>query len=542
MKFLNILFSISVVFGIATAKAIENIDNTGYTKLVETKSFKYNFSCVEDHNDICNTLRKNLDSALNVLENTFEVYQPIVFDMYIDDLSRHGLYNITGGNFDTNYVPLRLSNDTNSPPYLFPQSLVKQLILNKEPDYESIDFVIAMDNMKRIEDMPEYGKLDAILLHEITHALGFLSFVNVKPLSCSDKAIPLIYRISKTHNDKDIFKVLPETAPYFDSEVLNAETLEEFNYQSDISKVSFYPLTIFEKNIVDAQNNDEIFDEFGYLFRDFEKCFGENATFKDITFKNYTTCFNNLSSEKKELITFITDNYLTKENSIGFLTNNGNVVPLQTFNDIFLFGSSVSHTKYKDMSFLIEGTKEHDELNAETLVVDEEFAYSHYDENFLMNFAGDNLTRDLLFKTVAKNNTHGLMGPGIVDILKTMGWTEKGDSKNNNQYYLAEDVKFYQQNKFEYLLVQNSFPMESPEMPSDLPTDELQEVEESCDIYLNNNDYDNTDSDSDYEVFVSVNDNDYDNNDSDSDYEVSVSVDGNDYDNTDSDSDFEAEQ
>jgi len=34
------------------------------------------------------------------------------------------------------------------------------------------------------------------------------------------------------------------------------------------------------------------------------------------------------------------------------------------------------------------------------------------------------------------------MKPGIVDILKTKGWPEKGNSKNNNQYYLTENVIF----------------------------------------------------------------------------------------------------
>jgi len=77
--------------------------------------------------------------------------------------------------------------------------------------------------------------------------------------------------------------------------------------------------------------------------------------------------------------------------------------------------------------------------------------YDYYDENFIMYYNGLDkyFSDDYMLKTVNKNSKHWLIGNGIINILKTIGWTEKGKTRLDNIYYIDDDFEYPKQRSHE---------------------------------------------------------------------------------------------
>ena len=53
-------------------------------------------------------------------------------------------------------------------------------------------------------------------------------------------------------------------------------------------------------------------------------------------------------------------------------------------------------------------------------------------------------------KLLPNNENHPLIGNDIVEVMKTLGWTEKGKRKSNKTYYLDESINIPESNDFKY--------------------------------------------------------------------------------------------
>jgi len=223
----------------------------------------------------------------------------------------------------------------------------------------------------------------------------------------------------------------------------NAKTIDDYIRGSALIKINgFYPLSAFEKNIVDMNTKERIFKNLGSIYKEYNKCIPNGSVLlNEFTEKVMSECYQNFSNEVKASLAPITHYYSSFE-SIGILTNDGRVEPLFTFDGYYNFGSSVHHTDYKQYPSLLYCLNNNPELKArynQAEFFDETSIETYIDEEYVMYYRiDDNISKDLFLRTVGKNNKHGLIGQGIVEILKSIGWTEKGEQRSNDMYYVDE--------------------------------------------------------------------------------------------------------
>jgi len=200
----------------------------------------------------------------------------------------------------------------------------------------------------------------------------------------------------------------------------------------------FYPFTIFEKYIVDLKNNGTyLFDNLASLYSDIN-CFNYYKGLDSIFFKNkYKECFQKLNDVMKEKILKVKELFL-KPISIGFLTYNNKTVTLKTFPNAFHPESSISHIDY------INYFKSNDSMYFDTKNITK-----YCNQDMLMYYRISNVSNSTILSTVAKNNKYGLISSNILDILKTIGWTEKGGKKSNLTYYVDESIKYIDDDNLE---------------------------------------------------------------------------------------------
>lgn len=481
MKFSNILLSVALTFSVAYTKSIEydiikkNASN-GTSEHIEYKNFSYNFNCLEDDNGVCDYMKQTINMAIDVIGNTFEIYKPIVFDVYVDDLNKYGMKGVGGMDIDNQNVALKASE--NEPPYVYSQALAKQLNLNKEIEFKENDFNILLNNKRYRKDL-----LLRLITHEMIHGLGFIEFHKIDYVSDGEnmERIGLKNTVFNEKSDLNDAKILPRPIINYDLEQINQSKTCGDVHKGNV--IGFTPLSIFEKYIVDINSKTKVLEGLENLYQEFSNCLKDGNLSTD-----KKKCYESLSPNSKKLMSEIPTKYYMKKDSIGFLTNDNTVVPLQTFEAEYGSGSSVCHSRTDYEAFKEEYDKyesnmrkelqadfneKYQSLNCDTSVseactklkemlpsLDEEIdsyvkteeaknSYweknisKYFDENFLMNFVTvSEFTSDYLLSTVGKNNRHGLIGNGIVDIFKTMGWTEKGQLKSDKIYYVADDINF----------------------------------------------------------------------------------------------------
>jgi len=482
MKFSNILLSVALTFSVAYSKSL-NYDiikrnaSNGTTEHIEYKNFSYNFNCLEDNDGACDNMKRALNKVIDILGSTFEIYKPIVFDAYVVDLDKYGMKGVGGMDIDNKNVALKTSE--NEPPYVYPQALVKQLNLNKEIEFKENDFNILLNNKNYREDI-----LLRLITHEIIHGLGFIEFHKIDYVSDDENMenIGLKNFVFNEKSDLNDAKILPRPIIKYDLEQIN-----QSKTCGDVLKgsvIGFTPLSIFEKYIVDINSKEKVLEGLNNLYQEFNNCLKDKKLSND-----KKKCYESVSPNSKKLMSEIPTKYYMKKDSIGFLTNDNTVVvPLQTFESEYGSGSSVCHSridyeafmdaydkyennikkdlkgefneKYKSLNCNNSVSEACNQLNEMLPSLDEEInnyakteeakdlyweknISKYLDENFLMNFVTlQHFTSDYLLSTVGKNNRHGIIGNGIVDIFKTIGWTEKGQLKSDAIYYVVDDIDF----------------------------------------------------------------------------------------------------
>jgi len=471
MKATSLLLSFILAFTTVYSKAVDiNIndkiiseqlnvseeDNSFELVKSNDYNFIYKFHC-SDEGDYCEGIKNNLEFAFMTISNAFEIYQPIVFEVFVDDLI--GKYKYTddklAGVFDLNYVPLKASESNSSTPYLYPQTLVKQLKLNKQPKYKKNDFIMIINNWASNPEKRN-NEYRSLLTHELLHGLGFDSLASVSELNSNDNSGgPLVF------NENAKYAIFPYVLPSFNEKLLEITDITEFKEQLDDSKVSqFLPFSVFDKNIVSLKSGEKIFEKLQSYYEEVsEKCLdGTPLTLKDLNDKYRSSCFSKLSNKTQEIVTSIIKENYFEHHTLGILTNDGDMVPLQTMDNTYVPGSSVIHTAnplYDKASDLMrEGNLDslNELMNNSTGIVKKEAILKYYDDNYILYFSDeDNFTVEEMLEFLPNNEKHPLIGEGIIKILKTFGWTEKGKKESTETYYLDESFDIPEANGFEYL-------------------------------------------------------------------------------------------
>jgi len=354
---------------------------------------------------------------------------------------------------DINFVPLKISNDENVPTYLYTQAQAKQLNLNAKPNFSKNDFIFAVNNFKIDPDgMEKFAKkrYTRFIIHEIIHGMGFTSNEVISELKDTDEVVP----ISPGHfstDGSDKYKFLPSLSIDMRWDKLsNAKAFEEYInglYDSKLRSVS--PLTVFSKYIVDIETKENLFEDLGFLYKDYD-CFDKDLIIREITSKKCYKCYNELNEKNKKAMDNITNHFL-KSQSIGFLTNRGTVVPLQTFTNEFHPGSSIVHTQFNRYDEIRNDPDSRKKFVKGTFI-NKENIFDYYDKEALMYYSQtDSITDDVFIETVGKDNHEGIIGQGILDILKTLGWNEKGDKRSDDVYYYDDTIFVPSQNTFKFV-------------------------------------------------------------------------------------------
>ena len=376
---------------------------------------------------------------------------------------------------DTNYVPLKTSRSKSSAPYLYPQALAKQLKLNKQPKYKKNDFIMLINTNNSTLQLN--NDLRSLVTHEIFHGLGFYSLTSVAKLTegnANSAGNPGAYELNGT----DKYAIFPYTVPSFSEKLSEITNVEEYMTELNNSEISkFMPFSIFDKNIVFLESGERLFNDLKFYYKEVnQKCTpkdGSPLLLKESTIQSFNDCYGSLNSETQETITrIIEDNYF-KSHAIGILTKDGDMIPLQTGDETYSPGSSVSHINnplYDEAAKAIsEGRMEYlfSLYDLTTGKFNKEAVSQFYDGDYLLYTAEDNnLTVEEMIELLPNNPDHPLVGDGIVKIMKTLGWTEKGKKKSNRTYYLDESFEIPEANNFVYRTKRMSEILKN-EVPSD---------------------------------------------------------------------------
>jgi len=468
MKASTLLISAALAFKAIYSKAIDEVDSVIAEQIdvvkgddsidvINSNNFIYKFHC-SDEEDYCNKIKNDLNFAFDILSNTFEIFQPIVLEVYVDDITlNYSQYGLSAAMLaavvDPNFVPLKTSKKSSSVPYLYPQALAKQLKLNKEPNYRKNDFLLIINNCNSIPDFKN-NELRSLLIHEILHGLGFLS---------STKVINLDNANTQTVNfDKNnTYAFLPYFTPSYSDKILEINDFQEYTSEllnTELSK--FSPFNVFDKYLVSIDTGKKIFEDLKSYPEELNKnCLPTDGT--PFTYQNFTETFvkecfgNNLSSKTQEKVSEVIENYF-KFNSLGILTKDGDIVPLQTFNGMYTAASSVSHPNNPVYNLINEKKNDPDFsvvdiMDANTGIFDLDVIIKNYDENFILYYADqDNLTVEEMLELLPNNKKHPLIGDGIVKVMKTLGWTTKGKKRSKSVYYVDESIEIPEAGNFEF--------------------------------------------------------------------------------------------
>jgi len=463
MKTTTILFSIALAFETIYSKAIDNISKQSNVskvedpfEIVKSKNFIYKFHCSEEKN-VCDGFKNDIDYAFNAISKTFEIYKPVSLEVFVDDLTlKHGLGGTLAAVTDTNCVALKTTNKKSSAPYLYPQALVKQLKLNKKPKYKENDFTLLINNCN---SLPQYkdNEIRSIIIHEMLHGLGFISAPSVKKLNAETDTDELYF------DENDQYGFVTGLVPSFSKKLMNINDITEYMNQLENSKVSkFMPLYVFDKYIVSLKTGEYIFKDMPFYYKEINrKCFPKGSlSIKDLTDEYIFNCIKNISPETQNITSrIIRDNYFNY-GTLGIKTYDGKTITLQTLNGSYNQGNSVSHTNnplkveyYSRLNKYGYGSDQANELfDLSTGSYKKEYILKYYDENYILYYSDeDDFTVEEMIQLLPNNKKHPLIGNGIVKIMKTIGWTGKGEKRNRKVHYLDETINIPESGTFKYM-------------------------------------------------------------------------------------------
>jgi len=473
MKSTTILLSIALAFKTVYSKAIDAMDsviaeqlnvNDNSIEVVNNTNFIYKFHC-EDDKDYCDKIKSDIEFAFNKLSNTFEFYQPVVFEAFVEDTILKYGFSFIAGVTDINYVALKSSSDNASEaPFLYPQALSKQLNFNKEePDYKKNDFIMIINNWKSGPSEYRNNEYRDILIHELLHGLGFVSSGIIRKLDDND-----VFNIDEgtenlLFNENDQYTIFREPIPSFDDQLMEITNIEEYMNQLYHTKLSkFIPFNIFDKYIVSLESGESMYNDLQFFYKTLNgNCLpkdGSDLLMKDLTNKYIKDCYENLHPNIQKIIESKINSFFNAH-TLGIKTKDGEIIPLQTLSKQYQPGSSVSHIANPLVDALMqltEGELDSNEsleefIDFSTETVKEEAILKYYDDNFILYFSDEvDYTIEESMEYFPNNEKHPLIGDGIVKIMTTLGWTEKGEKRSNDIYHRIESIDIPESKEYQY--------------------------------------------------------------------------------------------
>jgi len=332
-------------------------------------------------------------------------------------------------------------------------------------------------------------ELRDLLTHEIFHGLGFTSLAKASELKSND-----VLSISDPSgmipfNEAAKYAIFPYVLPSFSEKLMEITDIFEYMEKLPNSEISqFLPFSVFDKNIVSLKTGEKIFDKLQSYHKEVsEKCLdGTPLSLIDLNDEYRSDCFSKLSNKTQEIITNIVKENYFEHHTLGILTSDGERVPLQTMDGMYNPESSVCHitNPLYDKSYDLMREGNFDSLNEiasnTTGTFKREAILKYYDDNYLLYFSDeDGFTVEELLNLLPNDKKHPLVGNGIIKIMKTLGWTEKGKKKSNKTYYLDKSFNIPEANGFEYnskipfdIFINNFIPPTDFEIPSALAMEE----------------------------------------------------------------------
>jgi len=402
-------------------KQINAFDNLNQTALEQPFEVVYQCNCDKIY---CDRIKSSFEKVPGYFTRAIEIYSPIKIRLNVFSFSKSEFRKDNDALAITSPPPyLVLKNSENGWPFSYPVTLIKQLNIDVEIQYADGEDDVDIDIDINTDKMSDHKYFAGMLAHEILHGMGI--YYLIEPLS---DMLPN-------------FNITPEV-------VLPPMDINEYDGADSVllDIKSFLPPSVYEKNFVDLKKmieNEGKLTENYYFFN--ESYYG---AFRDFPLNMYIYQPTLDESEKRAYQQFneslhhwegysIAKNFYkagSTANSVGFLTNKGEVIKLQTYDNEYSGDLSHISTPYFCESrnkCSIEDETDHHLLP--------------YGPNFVMlsKYYLMGLSAEEKIQLIAPNNTYGLLGDNIVHMLTTMGWTEKGHERNTKKYYvLLQDDLF----------------------------------------------------------------------------------------------------
>jgi len=355
-----------------------------YMKSETSQPFKLNVIC-DDEKPKCDNFSKFIREGTNYVANTFEIYNTINVEVTIFSFCNYfndpSCKNTVGKNYPPTYLKLI---DKDNEATLFPTALVKQ---NENINYDGFDLYVCLNSDRKLTN----DEIVFLTVHEIIHGLGFTH--SMHPI---------------TDYTNHVDKIMNSITNNF---VIPSFQNDENNKSLIIN--NWLPFTAFDKHIVATSKPKEL------LYKRLEK-FMDNDLYvtlpKDATAKQQTNFINELQ-RNKEAYNIGSEIYkiFTTADAVGFRTNDGTIVKLQSFNGNYVTSTSICHTNVP---------------NCKKYPCD--FNINNFDQNYLMYYGMSSpLSINNLINKFKNVSNYDLIGNDIIKILNTLGWKEKTSFSKN---------------------------------------------------------------------------------------------------------------
>jgi len=319
--------------------------------------------------------------------------------------------------------------------YSYPQALAKQLEFDGKDDLElaDMDFTMVINVDQDDDDIKVFGEF--ALAREILHGMGITTTGDLANYNGYENLFMEDFYAPQRH---------PEIK-------VNATEVDGVYVQFK----KYYPISIYEKYIVTQANpNDYIFENLTDMYKveypkqDYYKFMNDTQELDKAYLKESYQQF--ITSSFYEPAKRIAQLYKQK-NSVGFKAADGSVIPLQTFNGEYYKSVSINHIDIPKMSTY--SFYDYDPFNKNEIK-------NYLNEDFILNYTYM-FMYDLktIKESVGKDNKYGIIGPGVVKILTTLGWELKDDKNkddpkksSNLKYVLATEVDIPINNYYDELM------------------------------------------------------------------------------------------
>jgi len=333
------------------------------------------------------------------------------------------------------------------------------------------------------------NELRSLLLHELMHGLGFISNLSLLKLDndTTDVDVEKYIADPMIYEEGDVYAIFTNPILNFSDHLKDINDITEYIDQLKQTEITqFYPLSIFDKNFVSLETGERLFDRLPFFYEEInQKCLPNDGTsmlYTKLTNKFGKDCIEKLGKETQDGVTSIAKNYFFKANTIGILTTDGEIVPIQTVDGVFFPGSSINHPRstYVEKFYFdlykqnyteeVVATFDMEEVAKGLLALNKETIAKYYDGNFMLYMSDiDNLTVEEMLETVAKDNKYGLIGDGIFKVMTTLGWTEKGEPRIEEVFTVDESLYIPEAKAFENLMMRKFDLLMNQDTEIDLP-------------------------------------------------------------------------